>query len=135
MFPPVALSDADFQKYYRLYEDDIRGVARTLARTNDDLCDDLYNIGLVTLWRIDVTTITRNERAFIRQAVRNRMTDFLRADRSKRYVSLDELLEGGDQVTYTPEGSMHLLPGNRPLTDSEVGEDTDDYGTTVCHLS
>ena len=97
------------QLYYPKYNTVIRAIARKLAQTNDTLAEDLYQEGLIALWKCDPRKAKDNLDAFIRQAVKFRMIDCLRRERLKMTESLDARLEGIEQLVMDEQGSLYLL--------------------------
>lgn len=105
------VTNAEFeQEYYPKYKAKIRAIARKIAQQNDALVDDLFQEGCVALWELDLTQANTNLDAFIRQAVKFRMIDFMRRERPKLYESLTAHLERGDQVIRDEDtGEVRLL--------------------------
>lgn len=97
------MSEAEFNELWPLYERDIQGVARKLARSDDDLWDDLVSVGMVTFWRLNLASVVTNRDAFVTSSVRKRMIDFLRKERRYTTESLNALLSNGFQLTQDDE--------------------------------
>lgn len=78
--------------------------------------DDLIQVGLITLWRLEPSKATVNEDAWIRQAIRRRMVSYLRRLQPDRYESLDQLLTWRWELEETCTGERYLrydpLPGS-----------------------
>ena len=85
--------------YWPRYDSVVKAIARKLAQTNDSLVEDLYQEGLIALWECDPRKAKTNPDAFMRQAIKFRMIDFLRRERLKSTESLDSYLEYGMQLT------------------------------------
>lgn len=111
----TCMNEKTFNAYYKIYyveKRTIQRIARKLAKNNQSLYAELVQIGLITLWKLDPKRATINEDSWIRQALKNRMIDFLRQEFKKKpkIQSLDVLLESGDQLEKDPEtGLPHLV--------------------------
>lgn len=93
------MTNEEFERtYYPKYDSVIRAIARKLAKKNDTLMDDLYQEGIIALWRCNPKSARDNEDAFIRQAVKFRMIDYMRRERPALFDSLNLHLEYGGQV-------------------------------------
>jgi DNA-directed RNA polymerase specialized sigma24 family protein len=105
--------------YLPRYNNDIKAIARKLAKRDDELCKDLLQVGRIALWQIDLGKVTSNEAAFIRQVLWNKMVDVFRRQRPKRYTSLQALLARGDQLVWDPATNEPRLvgPATRPRTE------------------
>ena len=104
------MTNEDFEgHYYPKYNTVIRAIARKLAQTNDTLAEDLYQEGLIALWKCDPRRSKDNEDAYIRQAVKFRMIDMLRREKLATTESLDARLEGVEQLMADEAGQMYLL--------------------------
>lgn len=84
--------------YYPKYNSVIKAIARKLVKSNDTLLEDLYQEGLIALWMCNPQDAKKNPDAYIRQAVRFRMIDFLRRQKYTVTESLDAHMEAGRQV-------------------------------------
>lgn len=108
------MTNEDFDEvYYPKYNSVIRAIARKLANTNDALTDDLYQEGLMALWLCNPQGAQRNQDAYIRQAVKFRMIDFLRREKLADKESLDLQLEHGRQVVRGDDGALSLVRDKR----------------------
>lgn len=93
------MTNTEFEQvYYPRYNSKIQAIARKIAQRNDALADELYQEGLMALWQLNPKGATNNEDAYIRQAVKFRMIDYLRREHLARFESLTAHLERGDQV-------------------------------------
>lgn len=118
----------EFNARLPLYENTIAGIARKLARSDNDLKDDLYNLGLIAMWRLDLTQCRGNEEAFIATAARSRMIDYLRKQKNYKHESLEALLNAGFQVKANPDtGEAELVTVRRQAMGLNR-EDDPDYG-------
>lgn len=100
----------EFERYYQKYLPSIKGIARKLARRDDELALDLEQEGALTLLKLDPRLATTNESAWIRAALSNRMKDYLRKNRPDKYESLDARLDCGDQLERLEEtGELKLF--------------------------
>lgn len=99
----------DWVRYHKRYEPAILGMARNLAGSDDALAEDLAQEGRTTLFMLDPSKAKRNRDAWVRQALWNRMVDFLRKYDPKRYESLDHRLSCGDQVERLSNGEFYLI--------------------------
>jgi DNA-directed RNA polymerase specialized sigma24 family protein len=119
------------RKYYPLYESDLMAIARRFARTDDDLYEDLLQEARLTLLRFEPAKVHTNERACIRQAVRNSIIDWLRVQRFDQFESLNARLAQGDQVSQDADGVIRLTErraGGKPIT-HELDDDYDVWST------
>jgi DNA-directed RNA polymerase specialized sigma24 family protein len=95
--------------YYPKYNSVIRAIARKLANTNDTLAEDLYQEGLLALWLCNPKGAQRNKDAYIRQAVKFRMIDYLRKEKLMSQESLDYHLESGRQIIRGADGATRIV--------------------------
>lgn len=104
------MTNQEFEEvYWPKYNTVVQAIARKLAQTNDSLAEDLYQEGLIALWECEPSKAKTNPDAFIRQAIKFRMIDFLRRERLKVTESLDCYLESGMQLVEGPNGYAELL--------------------------
>lgn len=104
------MTNHEFEEvYWPKYDTVIRAIARKLAQTNDSLAEDLYQEGLIALWDCDPSKAKTNPDAFIRQAIKFRMIDYLRRERLKVTESLDGYIDSGMQLVEGPDGLAELL--------------------------
>lgn len=92
------------------FEKPIRGMARKLAKQDEDLFEDLCQIGRLTLLNVNQASVRSNRSSMIRKAVKCRMIDFLRSFNPARYVSLDSFIEEGWQLSGVVTAEMYLRP-------------------------
>lgn len=119
--------------YYPKYAAVIKAIARKLAQRNDALMEELVSEGMIALWKVDPAKARDNPDAFIRQAIKFRMIDWMRKERPDASESLSPYLERGDQVVYDPDTNqprMLRVSGNRNHRDylydnEEFGNRTD----------
>lgn len=117
------------QKYRRI----IRAIAVKLGHRFPGVLPDLEQEGRIALWKLNLTTVTTNEDSYIRNAIRNRMIDYLRREHLRNLWSLDWLLKHGweleregDRVVlvYTPaheRASRRIYEADEQLyTDMEL---------------
>lgn len=103
------MTNTEFERtYLPKYNSAIRAIARKLAQTNDTLAEELYQEGIIALWRCDLKKIQTDEDAYIRQTVKFRMIDFLRRERLDRLESLDFHLDNGQQMVEGDNGEIVL---------------------------
>lgn len=117
--------------YYVKYASVIRAIARKLAKKNDPLMDDLFQEGLIALWKCEPTTARDNEDAFIRQAVKFRMIDYMRRERPALYESLNVKMEHGGQIVYDASAGEARMVDERQTRrrhDTTYDFDTDARG-------
>jgi len=112
----------DFEAYYARYRDTITAIARKLAGTDDDLVADLEQEGVIALWKLNPARATKNRDAWIRQAIKFRMVDYLRKNDPRMYESLDTRLACGDQLEQDEVGDLILRTSRHP---SRAIEETD----------
>lgn len=108
------MTDAQFALAYARYRRVIAALARKLARRDDDLAADLEQVGLIGLWRLDVSRATTNEDAWVRQALVNRMRSHIRSQHPERYVSLTALVDDGVQLVETASGPQLVKRDEEP---------------------
>lgn len=111
--------------YYPKYQASIRAIARKLAQRDDELAQDLEQEGAFALLLLNPDLATSNADAWIRQALKNRMVDYLRKQNPGRYESLDARLEAGDQLEQLPAGDVFLRSTRSPLPDVPEPVETD----------
>lgn len=92
------------------YAPAIRRLARKYGKADDDLVEDLQQVGRITLWELDLDKVKSNEDAFVRQAIKYRMIDWLRSEGNYRKESLDSKMSGGAQVVKDATGKAKILP-------------------------
>lgn len=104
------MTNTEFEKvYYPKYESVIKAIARKIAHRNDALMDDLISEGMIALWKLEPTKAKDNPDAYIRQAIKFRMIDWMRREKPAMYESLTRLLENGDQLVQDPDTNEVLL--------------------------
>jgi DNA-directed RNA polymerase specialized sigma24 family protein len=109
------MTNDEFEKvYFPKYDLTIRAISRKLGQTNDTLVEDLYQEGMIALWNCDPQRARDNPDAYIRQAIKFRMIDFLRRERVSEIESLDARLENGEQLTLDPAGDLGLVARRVP---------------------
>lgn len=125
------MTNAEFEGIYPIYKNDIRAIARKLAKRDNDLFEDLCSIGSIALWNLDLSKATQNVPAFVKSAIKARMIDFLRKERSYSKESLNTLLALGHQVTEGPAGDPMLIraPKKRSRAHPADGDPTWDETT------
>ena len=92
------MTNHQFALYYKRYAAVIQAIARRYATTDQDLFDDLVQVGTIGLYEADLRRPYKNEDAFLRQIIRNKVIDHLRWIDQKRFERLDQRLVQGDQV-------------------------------------
>jgi len=104
------MTNEEFERIYLpKYDLVIRAIARKLAQTNDTLAEDLYQEGLIALWNCTPHRARDNPDAYIRQALKFRMIDYLRKERIYATESLEARLERGEQLVMDVAGSFDLV--------------------------
>jgi len=121
------MTEQEFEAvYYPKYVRDIRHIAMKYSQKDPDLFEDLFQEGLLALYRCNLATVRTNESAFVRQAVKFRIVDFLRKAKLTHSDSLEMHLENGRQLAKDADRNMvltpHRKPGTRP-TDRRYFED------------
>lgn len=77
-------------EFYPKYKSTIQAIARKLARENDDLVEELFQEGCIAMLNCKPEKAKTNQSAFIRQAIKFRMIDYLRRElKHMRTESLD----------------------------------------------
>ena len=117
------------QVYYPRYTAVIRAIARKLAQKNDALMEDLVSEGMIALWKVDPSKAKDNPDAFIRQAIKFRMIDWIRKERPEMSESLTPYLERGDQVVHDADTNQARLVRIRELQRHGFLDD-EDYART-----
>ena len=117
------------QVYYPRYTAVIRAIARKLAQKNDALMEDLVSEGVIALWKVDPSKAKDNPDAFIRQAIKFRMIDWIRKERPEMSESLTPYLERGDQVVHDADTNQARLVRIRELQRHGFLDD-EDYART-----
>lgn len=108
------MTNEQFDQYYVRYGTVIRAIARKVAQHNTAVYDDLVQEGAIALWLCTPEKARDNEDAFIRQAVKFRMIDYLRKMKPKRFRSLTQAIENGAQlVRDEATGELHLSESTR----------------------
>lgn len=128
------MTNDEFEQYYLpKYDLVIRAIARKLAQTNDTLAEDLYQEGLIALWNCTPHRARDNQDAYVRQAIKFRMIDYLRRERIYSTESLEARFERGEQLMMTVTGDFDLVmprqrtaPGRHPFPEEERYEREDD---------
>jgi DNA-directed RNA polymerase specialized sigma24 family protein len=75
--------DDEYNAFVRKYQLSINGIARRIAGRNDELCDELQQVGLIALWKFDPGKATTNLDGLVKRHLRNRMIDFIRSTYNK----------------------------------------------------
>jgi len=104
------MTDAEYNARLKRYALAIRKLARKYGKTDNDLVEDLEQVGRITLWELDLSTVKTNEDAFVRQAIKFRMIDFLRTIKDTRTESLEKRVGSGDQITQDDTGRQRIIP-------------------------
>lgn len=126
------MTHADFEQvYYPKYAAVIESIAYKLANHNDTLAQDLVQEGLIALWQCDPEQARSNQDAYIRQAVKFRMIDFLRRQKLSEQESLETHLDNGRQIVRLDDGQLQLTrfrnrSGQRNQLSDEFTPDADD---------
>ena len=122
------MTNEEFENtYLPKYDLVIRAIARKLAQTNDTLAEDLYQEGLIALWNCKPHRARDNPDAYIRQALKFRMIDYLRRERIYATESLEARLERGEQLVMDVAGSFDLvIPRERLKTKNQKPTAQDD---------
>lgn len=101
------------QTYYPKYESVIKAIARKIAQRNDALMEDLISEGMIALWKLEPKKARDNPDAYIRQAIKFRMIDFVRKERPALFESLTPYLERGDQIVQDDDThELRIVGGN-----------------------
>lgn len=125
------MTNKQFAHYHPLYDNDVRAIARKFAKRDNDLFDDLYQIGLLALLDFRPESVRTNERACVRQAIRNRLIDYVRVERLASHTSLTAMLEAGDQLTADESGGAKLVLRTERNRHPIDASDAEEYATRV----
>ena len=119
------MTNEEFEEYLPKYDLTIKAIARKLAQTNDTLTEDLYQEGLIALWNCAPRRARNNPDAYIRQAIKFRMIDYLRRERIYSFESLEARLERGEQLVREGGEFDLIVPGNiKPQLPEDPDETT-----------
>lgn len=120
------MTNEEFESiYYPKYSAVIRAIARKLAQKNDALMEDLVSEGMIALWKVEPSKARDNPDAFIRQAIKFRMIDWMRKERPELSESLTPYLERGDQVVRDDDTNQPKLVRIREPQRQAIFEDED----------
>lgn len=128
------MNNREFRRYHVKYKSVIQAIARKYAGADQDLFDDLVQVATIGLLDADLRRPYKNEDAFLRQVIRNKVVDHLRWLDYKDFDSLDQRLAQGDQIVKDFDGEITFVHGNnrkdprnmeRPLP--ERPDEDDDY--------
>lgn len=101
------MDDRQFDEVYLpKYKASIQAMARKLARRDQELFKDLYQEGMIALWRLSPAKAKDNEDAWVRQALWNNMVSWLRREHRRDFDSLDSLIEHGAQILDSEDGAQ-----------------------------
>lgn len=110
------MTNRQFERYFKKYNSVINAIARKYALADHDMFDDLVQVACVGLWEADLSKPFKNEDAFLRQVIRNKVIDHLRWLDHKRFERLDQRLAQGDQIVQDSETGevtfVHFSPRN-----------------------
>lgn len=113
------MTSEQFEHYYQKYyveKKSIQRIARKLSLNDEELYKELVQEGLVRLWELDLERATKNVDAYIRQAVKFALVDFLRRNAPSRYESLDSRLLAGEQLEKDAvTGELRLISSRRDV--------------------
>jgi RNA polymerase sigma factor (sigma-70 family) len=117
------MTDQQFTEYFSRYEQTINKIARKFAKRDDDLYDDLVQIGRVKLWKLELSQATSNEDPWIRTSIANAMRDHKRKEKAAEQDSLHHYLSQGDQViTDDLSGESRLIRANQLRRRTEIDD-------------
>jgi RNA polymerase sigma factor (sigma-70 family) len=102
------VTDAEYNALYATYQSAIKAIARKYGNTDEGLVEDLEQEGMICLWKLDISKATVNPDSYVRNALRNRMIDFLRRENPLRHDSLDQRLSDGEDIERLPDGKLIL---------------------------
>jgi DNA-directed RNA polymerase specialized sigma24 family protein len=77
------MTEDEYNQFVVRYRLSIQGIARRIAGRNDELCDELIQVGRIALWKFDPTKATSNLDGLVKRHLRNRMIDFIRSTYNK----------------------------------------------------
>lgn len=85
------MTDEQFAEYHVKFQRSIYAIARKIAGPNENMYDDLVQVGTIALWRFNLDKVQTNVVGCINRHLRNRMIDFVRAEQPKaKLVTLDD---------------------------------------------
>jgi RNA polymerase sigma factor (sigma-70 family) len=116
------MTNKQFNLYYKRYESVIQAIARKYAASDQDLFDDLMQVATIGLYEADLRRPYKNEDAFLRQVIRNKVIDHLRWLDHKRFDRLDQRLAQGDQVIRDQETGEVTFVHFSPRKDNKITE-------------
>lgn len=117
--------------YYPKYSAVIKAIARKLAQRNDALMEELVSEGMIALWKVEPAKARDNPDAFIRQAIKFRMIDWMRKERPDSSESLTPYLERGDQVVYDPDSNQPRMLRVRERSHKDYFDDNEEHGRRI----
>jgi len=113
------VTEKQFEKYYQRYYVDrkmIQRIARKLSMNDEELYKELVQEGLIRLWGLDLRKATKNEDAYIRQAIKFAIIDYLRRNSPNKYESLDARLLAGEQLEKdSATGELRLISSRQEV--------------------
>ncbi len=122
------MTNEEFEQiYYPKYNSIIKAIARKMANSDNELWKDLRQEGLLALLKCDISQVKDNEDAFIRQAIKFRMIDYIRREARGRECSWDRLLPGEGLIRsprVVPQVYKNFYTGH--LNDNMTDDDYED---------
>lgn len=113
------MNNKEFDRYYKIYYIDkklIQRIARKLSFGDEELYNDLAQEGLWRLKNLEPEKAVRNKDAWIRQAIKFALIDYLRRNELHKYESLDRRLLAGEQIEKDPvTGDLRLISYNKDV--------------------
>lgn len=86
------MTEQEFDEYYPRFFRQINAIARKISGANENMYDDLVQVGRISLWKFDLTRVKTNEVGCINRHLRNRMIDFVRSEQTKaKMITLDDI--------------------------------------------
>lgn len=106
------MDDKRFNEVYLpRYRPVIEALARKVGRRNHELVEDLVQTGLIALWKLDPERAHKNEDAWIRTLLYNKMISVYRREKRRTNESLEVMLDRGAQVAEGESGeAMVIVP-------------------------
>lgn len=123
------MDDKRFNEVYLpKYRDVIEALARKIARRDQDLYEDLVQVGMIKLWELEPYNATQNEDAWIRAALYKNMISARRKEKRRPLESLEFMIDKGAQIIALETGEPHLIAprGRRRAMSEGYGDQADD---------
>lgn len=97
------MTNSQFERvYYPKYKNVIEAIARKLAKSDEDVRDDLIQVCMIGLLGLDPAKAKTNEDAWMRNCLRNKAVDHMRFLNRRQFERLDVYLSHNHDVVEDP---------------------------------